>query len=33
MAEAVGRAKQFVHKAIQRNVNNRIIEGYGPVLE
>lgn len=33
MAEAVGRAKRFVHEAIQRNVNNRIIEGYGPVLE
>ena len=33
MAEAVERAKWFVHKAIQRNVNNRIIEGYGPVLE
>lgn len=33
MAEAVGRAKQFVHESIQRNVNNRIIEGYGPVLE
>ena len=33
MAEAVERAKRFVHDAIQRNVNNRIIEGYGPVLE
>lgn len=33
MAEAVGRAKRFVHESIQRNVNNRIIEGYGPVLE
>lgn len=33
MPEAVGRAKRFVHDAIQRNVNNRIIEGYGPVLE
>lgn len=33
IAEAVERAKLFVHKAIQRNVNNRIIEGYGPVLE
>lgn len=33
MAEAVERAKRFVHDAIRRNVNNRIIEGYGPVLE
>lgn len=33
MAEAVDRAKLFVHEAIRRNVNNRIIEGYGPVLE
>ena len=33
MAEAIGRAKLFVHDAIRRNVNNRIIEGYGPVLE
>lgn len=33
IAEAVERAKRFVHEAIQRNVNNRIIEGYGPVLE
>ncbi len=33
MAEAVGHAKRFVHEAIQRNVNKRIIEGYGPVLE
>lgn len=33
MTQAVGRAKLFVHEAIQRNVNNRIIEGYGPVLE
>ena len=31
--EAVGRAKQFVHDAIKRNVNNIIIEDYGPVLE
>lgn len=33
MAEAVGRAKRFVHDAIKRNVNNIIIEDYGPVLE
>ena len=33
MEEAVDRAKQFVHEAIRRNLNNRIIEGYGPVLE
>lgn len=33
MAQAVKRAKRFVHDAIRRNVNNRIIEGYGPVLE
>ena len=33
MAQAVERAKRFVHDAIRRNVNNRIIEGYGPVLE
>lgn len=33
MAQAVERAKLFVHDAIRRNVNNRIIEGYGPVLE
>lgn len=33
MAEAVGHAKRFVHESIQRNVNNRIIAGYGPVLE
>lgn len=33
MAEAIGRAKQFVHEAIKRNVNNIIIEDYGPVLE
>ena len=33
MAEAVGRAKRFVHDAIKRNINNIIIEDYGPVLE
>lgn len=33
MAEAVGRAKRFVHDAIKRNVNNIIIADYGPVLE
>ncbi len=33
MVQAVERAKRFVHDAIRRNVNNRIIEGYGPVLE
>lgn len=33
MAQAVERAKRFVHDAIRRNLNNKIIEGYGPVLE
>lgn len=33
MAEAVGHAKRFVHDAIKRNINNIIIEDYGPVLE